>query len=963
MNSDPNSNYPDLGNIYPDIKKIKLDIEEIKNDTGEIITNQINMMPNSPAFEMTNRQSINQIDWKKPVTVKVSKWSPFLSKSKYLLAGVCGASLFFTGPVLIVGGTIVLSAVGSYSCYKLEQKLDSNVEKENDELLRKRLDAKKEIEKGDTGYGYIRNIKKYSTDIVTDDEFNTIFEIDIKKLYYPDFIKRHWYDCFAVLNDANKKLLRESFISYATREFGLLKVMEHKKELDFFAINDDIYYVVIENEIDKLNNGTLTFKQFLDRNGLHFQKWIMNLEHLSGLQKRMENYVVDLDIGYLEIKNQYNEYIPSIDDIQFKFLCFEKDFIKCQNNTMSYVTLKRRNGFVLISDVSHSYPYYKEIIKSEFAKLPYIELTSPDNEEDRRLFSIGIKERKDILQSRWCPLTIQQIINEDKNFFYCIGNEFTPDEWRAKTLNDTKDMRVIEIAKYYPGLFIHKILTRDSRIDEQTIGQRIDSEVLEIKSFTAFDAMVSPVLLEENIIDKVLLEPMIIQFITENFDSFMNEKPWCTINMINKYNLIPDSISDAYKNAKQDANNLINKYKTSVAFINSQNRNDLEEKKRSEIKLLKQNLDILTRTLDEKKNVRESLRLRLRTLNENIKHYESEYNGCRTKIHETMTNMERLQKMDTLNSYDFVYDKLNESKKKLETVQHEIDNDKELLSIQREINKYQKEKEKYSGYKSLIKNISSLKKEIEILKAEIEKLTIKINSTDFIKRKEQLTKDLDTSHVAGAIGVVNSIKENCFTSKPKELSEMEKEESLLRKKKEELNKKEIELKNSSEMISDSSNIDQKLSECETKLEQYQDKLSNRRFELKNTLSIDRLTDSVNKLEKEKELKEKIRKYKSEIKDLEGKIECSKMTLEQLRTEILTEKYKYEDISRICEKLEQEHLFASRETKNRQIEIEHLYEKQINTFEFDKKMKLTELEQQLQQGMDAIFDDFKTTLAM
>ena len=938
---------------YPDLHYANFSSENQENNQPQLLYPNLN----KPAEEI-----LKQINWDQlPVDnqILVTKLETIVPKVKYALGGACIMSaLFLTAPAAIVFGTVVTLGMGSYGCHRIEKKMESDISNNISERKRKRLDVKKEIEDGRGGYFDIRKKRGYGIDIFTDVEFNIIFGHDIAQLYYPCFFEKHGSPCFSILDRTNYDSLKKSFMNYMERDMGLRNISAHMDEFDFFGIKeDDASYTIISCEISRLMNGNITFKNFIERNGFGYMKWIDNNSGQSQfINQMLENYLMELGIGYIDLQNKYPTCHACIESNEFKLALFYSEIEKCRNNVMSYVEFRKRNGFELIADIANIYPEQKNVLISEFSKLQYNDLTASEYNEDRQLFGIGFLERQIILSKRWFDKKIQCVINEDIGFFHSIGNEFTPDEWEFKAVNDTLEMDVSQIAQYFPQLFRSKILKISSRsASGATIGDRLADEIKSIGTFTELVERMPVVLFELRMINANTsgISDLVRTYILQNtYDCMVRDKLYPR-DTIEKYSLIPPEVAILYQSAKKSIQEHFKKHEILVSYTKYPNQIELQQNKQNKINLLEQQLEIIKKDMDIKYILDKHM----------IKINEQESKVAQM-MKEKKHNSEQIDKLDekikilantNTGDYKTICEDLRKNELDLKSAQFQIANDKTILVLERKIKEIKNQEIKYVKQNETKKKLDLLKSEELKLVANIKLLREKVTSNDFLKKKEQLIKNLDTSSVMGIVGVLSVARETLLTSKSAELKEMKRDESQLVSDEEKLGKINSEIKEI-ESVSLDDNADILLSECKRILEELEYELHEYKSQLEIKFQSDKLLSEIQRLKQIKDADEKINDLVKKNEELEKK-------LSQTNSELFFEKFKTDNINHEYKLAENKFLMAQQEfilNKNR---IEQEYNENIHQIEHERKMHISHIEQELRKNIDLILENFRASVYM
>jgi hypothetical protein len=788
---------------------------------------------------------------------------------------------------------------------------------------------------------------EYSNDVITDEEFNIIFGRDLKILNYPKFIKKHGLKCFDIINETNKSLLKNIFIEYAKNDLSLLKMVEYLPELKFFEIGDEIYYMVAANEVARLLNNYCHTKQFIERNGLEFMKWIDDPNTKIVLESKLEIYFIGLDVGYEVIKEKYGKHLEYIFSISFKHSIFVKEFEKCQSNITDYITFKKRNGFPLIRDICTLYPY-KESIKAEFSKLSRNELTSEKYKEDRNLFSIGHKEIKDILFQRWSLASIQQIMQEDEGFFSCVGNDFSVEELRPKVLTDTAQMSIVDIAKKYPKLFTSKILTLDAgNLYGLTIATRIAKEIESMASFDDIVNNVPVVLFDCKIIDKntVGISSLVMLYISSHVNECMASDSK-NVHLMEKYELIPNNIIDLYNDTKKLICSIKEKHKTNVNYINYPYQDELRTKMKNIINVFEQKSVHIKQNLEENKNIFGTYQIKINNLQSQMMQLQLQHDKNSVDIKTTSDKISYLQKDNNLiESYDWICQRVRSDQSSLDSATNQLKNDTKCNKLDSEIASLEKQIESAA-------KLSKLQMEKEELTKSIQILRDRINSDIFRDRKKQLTKDLDNSTVTGLIGVASAINRSYFSSGSRELADMNETEKSLGQKESRLSTIQSKINEIEVTTTISSQDANKL------LAKLKSDKKNHIAELKIRLQIDKLEHNISKYKQMKDIKEKMKDHEEKIKKLQQENIQIESEIYRLRITMPIEQHNAVCYDDRCRLLQQELIVAEQELGYNKMAAEKEYNEAMHQMEYERKIQRIALDEKQQKEINEVIDNFK-----
>lgn len=954
MDSQQNLNYPDL---YFTSSYGSLSITDQNVNISQVpsisVTNNNN---NCDKMELYSSVPYKEIDWDKlPISDKtVDGWSNYIPKMKYSLLGATVFSgLFLTAPPLVVTGTVLTLGLSSFGLHRVEKNIENNKEIEIIEKKQKRLEVKDK-----NNYTFVRDTKQYLNDIITDEEFNIIFKYDIETLSYPDFISKHGYKSFNILNSDNCTNLKMSFIDYAKKNLCLLKVPEYSNELSFFSINNDIYYIIVSQEILRLISTLYTFDDFIERNGFDYLKWINNYDHQAILNVMLENYLLSLDVGYEKIK-EYSKYSNCVTSEKFKYIIFERELNKYFND---YKTFRERNGLQLISDVINYDPHFRALIRNEFSKLLYRDLVSNDYENDRKLLDISQSEIKNILINRFNIKTIQEILHEDEGFIDCIDREIMIEDWRWKVINDVSSMSICDIAKKYPIFFSKKILTIETYdINGVIISQRLASELSAMKCFEDVVNTFPIVLFEYNIINKYT--PSISSLVKSNISQYIYECMTGTNliqkDIIEKFNLIPDDINNIYYKTKQDIRIIITKHKTSLEYLYSTDYlHDLNVKKLNKIHPYEQKLKNLNQKYERDIHTSQTYLTKIKLFEGEQKQLQDKYKKQSNEISEILIKLRELEKNDTVEKYDTVCKNLKDNITLLESIQYQISNDILLMKLHNEIKELENKKITYSNQIELMKEANKLKHDLDKLINEIKDLHNKITDESFLKKKDELSKNLNKTSVTGIIGVIGSFKDNYISFGPYELNKMIEDENSLKKKENNLEATKLRIKEFESLIDYSIDPNKLLTECTNNFLKLKQDEKFYIIQLKQKLLFDKTNDSISKLKDAKLIKEQINDFQLrliELNRLNNKIE---MDLHHINTNISIEQNNQFNFNNTCESIQREISFAEQELKLKINEAETEYTEIVRRTEYDTKNKIMSLNEQLDNNINQILNNFK-----
>ncbi len=132
---------------------------------------------------------------------------------------------------------------------------------------------------------------------------------------------------------------------------------------------------------------------------------------------------------------------------------------------------------------------------------------------------------------------------------------------------------------------------------------------------------------------------------------------------------------------------------------------------------------------------------------------------------------------------------------------------------------------------------------------------------------------------------------------------------------------------------------------------------------KSELQISELEDAVLKLKQKKNTLENIEKNKVKLGKLQNENSRIETEIYQVRSSILVEQQLVDDHSTRCKWLQQNLTMAEHELEWNRAEIEKEYSELVHQIEFDRKIKIADLNDKLQKDIDEAINEFKTKLSM
>ncbi len=245
-----------------------------------------------------------------------------------------------------------------------------------------------------------------------------------------------------------------------------------------------------------------------------------------------------------------------------------------------------------------------------------------------------------------------------------------------------------------------------------------------------------------------------------------------------KYELVPDGIRDIYSSTKKYIQNIKEKHRFKTDSLDYPYQDELMAKKKIKIAVFEEKCVSFKKELEEEKRIFDSYQSRLTSLECQLKRLCGQYDSnC---LDMSRTNNENCCQ-DTTENYELVCQQLKNKELLLESAQNQMKNDTKCHLFDSQITTLEKQILDYTNKLEMISKLSGLQTEKEKLTKSISDLKIRVNSSEFIEKKKQLSTDLDTSSATGLIGVALVVKENYLTSKSKEFTGMKADEESLKK--------------------------------------------------------------------------------------------------------------------------------------------------------------------------------------
>jgi len=387
----------------------------------------------------------------------------------------------------------VATAVGGAALWYFNRSVDSTA------LQQKRRDLEATLEK--TPLATIR--RENLTAVISDRELNAWMRYILKEESYDQFICSQTDSIFDIaLEEASIHLLREKYLAFlnAPCSIGLATLAGQRafKTLLSETEQKSMRKLYAEKEA----KSALTYKEFIDRNGVEALADIEDPAAKGSLFSKFLTHVREKNLGLIQTRQQFAHDMrgfgvdqqPVVDDEIRKLESF---------TGKTYKEFRLRNGFDEIKLRSVGDP---ELIKQKFLQLAYADQVSPAYEEDRGLLNITLDDIKKEMKSRWLSTPLSKILKTERDdFLACMtAAVLAPREWTAKAVLETRGLLIQDIVRDYADLFAAGVLTAKdgnltARLEHESKGQDLVSMIS-----TYGDVIFKYGLIDDNAIQRVV---------------------------------------------------------------------------------------------------------------------------------------------------------------------------------------------------------------------------------------------------------------------------------------------------------------------------------------------------------------------------------------------------------------------------------------------------------------------------
>lgn len=316
----------------------------------------------------------------------------------------CGLALVAVPSVIITLTT--LSAIMSVASIALGITFLS-VPNWNDPAfrIRKGQEAVDEIKQNGLSYPQIRarfgsEIDKYT--ILTNNDLNILLRNEAKSLNYESFVNKHSYASFFILDNINKQYLKKSFIQYLSKwknlEINQIKSTFQTTCTGLGVEDQDLLPLVLPTLHNDIKEGKFDYEQFRKKNGTACLA-VLSMELKLELQTHLLALLKQQQLGLFEAQEKFGEDCKNlkISQEQLAHSLLPQEIEKVKKGEFGYAEFCKRNGKKSLDYIEPN-SFQEGVLKEAFLAMPYLEMISQDNDQDRLRFGIGLKTIHDAVQ-------------------------------------------------------------------------------------------------------------------------------------------------------------------------------------------------------------------------------------------------------------------------------------------------------------------------------------------------------------------------------------------------------------------------------------------------------------------------------------------------------------------------------------------------------------------------------------
>lgn len=241
---------------------------------------------------------------------------------------------------------------------------------------------------------------------VSVDDLEWLFKNDLKSLSFQGFIDKHGLACITVpwMNSERAPFIPGSEASNLLKE----KMLTHLEEQDIgvVALTDSYPGVwtalgisaeeralsVIDKQVNKLLNGTLSYSAFIEQNGAATLKHVLKAH--NEIRKKLCEELEQETRNLTDVFSVYGEAMQqlSVRKEVVSNIILPKQITRLDKEELNYLTFRSENIWPQIEIFLKTHAEYKETLKKHFCQLPYPTMIGSNYSFDRA--SLEVREEE-----------------------------------------------------------------------------------------------------------------------------------------------------------------------------------------------------------------------------------------------------------------------------------------------------------------------------------------------------------------------------------------------------------------------------------------------------------------------------------------------------------------------------------------------------------------------------------------
>lgn len=472
-----------------------------------------------------------------------------------------------------------------------------------------RSQMRKEIE---TGVEEHHEVPTYSclcaslqAHFLTEDEVQGILFLDISKMDFISFEKKHGQVETLMLDSTNKELLLAKYFDFIkTENMGLKSILNTPKSSYFDLKIENLPLYFVSNEIHYICRQHMTYSEFISRNGHQIIAYVTDPSPRNILITKFQEEVLKAtaDKGDIQAKKDFAK-----DFAEFGEAVEQDTLIKVvgqallsqAKGTFNYKALRATNSPALLQTLMEQYVDFYMEMRCGFLNMPYAEMRL--FYEDTKFLTINVNDIHINLENRWRRETIQNILKSNsEDFFLSLSDKiFEPLVWTKQLLADTHGMPLKEILSLDCRLITSGILGAQTVMQEaQTLSEALAREIYNYRSFENLLDDYQEIIFSEKLCadNDPTIARLTVDFVHKHAESLLHGTPVGKVAkglaIIEKYSLLPLTDYALMQETKRTLENLKKQYAVLVEKINQTYTNQvalMQAENESKILQAKQN--------------------------------------------------------------------------------------------------------------------------------------------------------------------------------------------------------------------------------------------------------------------------------------------------------------------------------------------------------------------------------------